>query len=256
LGYALLLKELPSFHTIEITPILNFLVSRHVDGIIWAVSEIGANREHLQQQLDDLSIPVSFLTMSAREGMFIVAVDNYRGGRMAAEHLLEQGCRDIGHIAGPLEWWESRQRKAGWQDALLQAGIPVEAHYWEAGDWSSASGQQAMIRLSDRYPKMDALFVANDQMALGALQYACKMGIKVPDQLAMVGFDNIPESEYFWPPLTTVHQDTRLLGKTAVRELVRTIEAIRLGEDAIQPQVIILCPELVVRESSIKKSSV
>ncbi|MBN1145746.1 MAG: LacI family DNA-binding transcriptional regulator [Anaerolineales bacterium] len=255
LGYALLLKELPGFHTVDIKPILNFLVSRHVDGIIWAVPEIGANRERLQQQLNGLSIPVILLTMSAREGMFIVAVDNYLGGRMATEHLLEQGYRHIGHITGPLDWWEARQRKAGWHDALQEAGIPAIEHNWTSGDWSSASGQKAMLQMLENYPQMDALFIANDQMALGALQIICKHGIKVPDDLAMVGFDNLPESEYFSPPLTTVRQNLRQLGNTAVRELVRIIDVDRLGEQAIEPKVITLHPELIVRESSIRRKS-
>jgi DNA-binding LacI/PurR family transcriptional regulator len=253
LGYALLLKELPSFHTVDIKPILNFMVSRHVDGVIWAVSEIGANRERLRQQLNDISIAMIFLTMGAREDMFIVAVDNYQGGRMAARHLLEQGYLRIGHINGPLEWWEARQRKAGWHDALKEAGIPATEHRSVSGDWSSASGQKAMAQILDNYPQMDALFVANDQMALGALQLTCKRGIKVPDDLAIVGFDNLPESEFFWPPLTTVRQNLRQLGNTAVRELVRIIDANRLGEEAIQPKVITLRPELIVRESSIKR---
>lgn len=255
LGYALLLKELSGFHTVDIIPILNFLISRHVDGIIWAVAEIGDNREHLQQQLIELPIPVIFLTMDTREDMFIITVDNYQGGRMATEHLVAQGYRRIGHIAGPLDWWEARQRKTGWHDVLEETGIPAEEHCWSSGDWSSASGAQAIIQLMETDPEMDALFVANDQMALGALQYACKLGIKVPDELALVGFDNIAESAYFWPPLTSVNQNLRQLGNTAVRELVRIIESLRLGEDEIEPKVITLRPELIVRESSLRKSS-
>lgn len=256
LGYGLLLKELPSFNTNDIKPILNFLISRQVDGIIWAVSEIGENHEHLQQLHKELSIPMVFLTMSNRDDMFIVAVDNYLGGRKATEHLLEQGYRNIGHISGPLRWWESRQRKSGWHDALLEAGISAEEHHWEEGDWSSASGQQAMAQILKNFPQMDAVFIANDQMALGALQLTCQDEIKVPDDIAVVGFDNMPESQYFWPPLTTVRQNLRQLGGTAVSELVRIIEAIRLDQEVLQPQVITLCPELVVRKSSIKNPSV
>jgi DNA-binding LacI/PurR family transcriptional regulator len=253
-GYALLLKELSGFHALEIVPILNFLISRHVDGIIWAVAEIGDNREHMRQQFLDLPIPVIFLTMDARNDLFIITVDNYQGGRMATEHLLDQGYRRIGHITGPLDWWEARQRKAGWHDVLEEAGIPTQEHCWSEGDWSSASGVQAMIHLLDKNPKMEALFVANDQMALGAMQYACKLGIKVPEELALVGFDNLAESAFFWPPLTTVDQNLRQLGNMAVIELVRIIEALRQGDESIKPKVVTLCPELIVRQSSLKRS--
>jgi LacI family transcriptional regulator len=252
LGYGLILKELPSFHTTSIKPILDFLVSRQVDGIIWAVSEIGANRDHLQSQLNDISIPMLFLTMGARDNMFIVAVDNYQGARMATEHLLGQGYRNIAHISGPLEWWEARQRKTGWHDALQAAGVPVSEHHWASGDWSSASGKEAMIQILENYPNIDAVFVGNDQMALGALHYACKCGIKVPDELAFVGFDNLPESEFFWPPLTTIRQNLRQLGNIAVQELVRIIEVNRQGDETVEPKIITLHPELIVRQSSVK----
>lgn len=252
-GYAVLLKELPSLHTIDITHILNFLISRHVDGIIWAVAEIGENRAFAQQQFSELSIPVIFLTMEPRENLFIVTVDNFLGGKMATGHLLEQGYSHIGHITGPLDWWESRQRKAGWEAALQAAGLLTQDGFWQSGDWSSASGALAMSKLLDSYPQMDALFVGNDQMALGVLQHTCRLGIKVPDELALVGFDNINESGYFWPPLTTVFQDQRLLGRTAVSELIRIIEAVHQGEEEIEPKAITLLPELIVRESSPRK---
>jgi LacI family transcriptional regulator len=253
LGYGLMLKELPSFHSNDIKPILNTLISRQVDGIIWAVSEIGDNRDNLQQLHKELSIPMVFLTMGSREDMFIVAVDNYLGGRIATEHLLEQGCRSIGHLSGPLAWWESRQRKSGWYDALAAAGLPADEQRWQEGDWSSASGQQAMARLLESFPQMDAVFIANDQMALGALQLACQNEIKVPEDIAIVGFDNLPESEYFWPPLTTVRQNLRQLGGTAVSKLVEIIDANRLEQETLHPQVITLRPDLIVRNSSIKK---
>lgn len=252
LGYGLLLKELPSFKSNDIKPILNFLVSRQVDGVIWAVPEVGENRKHLQQLHKQLSIPIVFLTMGSRDDMFIVSVDNYLGGRMATEHLLEQGCKQIGHISGPLTWWESRQRKDGWHDAMVGAGLPSAEHHWVEGDWSSGSGQQAMLKILESFPQMDAVFIGNDQMALGALQIACQENINIPGDIAVVGFDNLPESEYFWPPLTTVRQNLRQLGGAAVTELTRIIDASQLDEEELQPKVEIFRPELVVRKSSIK----
>jgi len=255
LGYGLLLKELPSFNTNNIKPILNFLVARQVDGVIWAVPEVGENRKHLQELHKQLSIPIVFLTMDSRNEMFIVSIDNYLGGRIATEHLLEQGCKHIGHISGPLTWWESRQRKDGWHDALLEAGTPRPKHHWVEGDWSSGSGQQALLKLLGTFSQIDAVFIANDQMALGALQLACQKNIAVPDDISVVGFDNLPESKYFWPPLTTVRQNLRQLGSAAVIELARIIESNQLDSAEIQPKVEILRPELIVRKSSLKISN-
>jgi LacI family transcriptional regulator len=253
MGYTLLLKELPRFDTNDVQPLLNSLRARQVDGIIWAVPEIGSNRDWLHSQPPEFPIPMIFLTMQTQSDLFIVSVDNYTGGRTATEHLLEQGYRHIGHISGPLDWWEARQRKAGWQDALSKAGIQVTDHHWESGNWSSASGEQAIRKLLDGYPEMEALFVANDQMALGVLQVACEKGLQVPQDLAVVGFDGIPETAYYWPPLTTVYQDQQKLGGTAVRELVQTIEASQQNKAVIEPKTISLQPELIVRESSVPK---
>jgi LacI family transcriptional regulator len=250
LGYTLLLKELPDFHANDLQPLLNSLLERRVDGILWAVPEVGDNRSWIEDQLSGLPVPMIFTTMQARPGVSSVAVDNCAGGRMATEHLLQQGYQHIGHISGPPDWWEARQRKTGWQEALLAAGVPAADLHAEEGDWSSTSGELAIGRLLTSYPEMDAVFVGNDQMALGVLQAACRKGIQVPQELAVVGFDNLSEAAHYWPPLTTVRQDLRLLGSTAVQELVRAIEANRQSQALYQPESISLSPELIVRESS------
>ena len=108
------------------------------------------------QQLPDLHVPLVFLTMHPQPGLPIVSVDNHKGGRLATEHLLAQGYRRIGHIAGPLSWWEAQQRKAGWADALGAAGLAVDDSMWVEGNWSSKSGELAAYQLLDRYPDMDA----------------------------------------------------------------------------------------------------
>jgi LacI family transcriptional regulator len=251
MGYALLLKELPRFDAQDPGPLFKSLLARQIDGIIWAVAEVGDNRAWLQEQSGKLQVPIIFLTMRPRPGVPIVAVDNYAGGRMATEHLLEQGYRHIGHITGPLDWWEARQRKAGWQDALQAVGVPEAALHFEEGDWSADSGEQAISRLLTGYPEMDAVFVGNDQMALSVLQMACRRGIQVPADLAVVGFDGLPETAHYWPPLTTVYQDQQSLGRTAVAELVRTIEANRKQKPGAEPKIITLQPELIVRASSV-----
>ncbi len=254
-GYTLLLKELPTFHTTDTQPLINTLLSRHVEGIIWAVPEIGDNGDWIQHQLPGLAVPMIFLTMQSRPGLSVVTFDNYLGGRLATEHLLAQGYSCIGHVSGPLDWWEARERQQGWRDALQDAGIEVSDRQWVSGNWSAASGAQEMERLLDIYPDMEAVFVGNDQMALGALQVTCKRRLRVPDDLAIVGFDGIPESAYYYPPLTTISQDMCELGSTAVQELHRAIEAGRHDHAAFEPKQISLRPELIVRESSTAASA-
>jgi LacI family transcriptional regulator len=250
IGFTLLLKELSDFYAYDVQPILNSLLARQVDGIIWAVAEVGNNLNWLQNQPAGLPVPMIFLTMEARPGLSVVSVDNYAGGCMATEHLVEQGCRHIGHISGPLEWWESRQRKAGWQDSLQNAGMEVSEHHWCEGNWSAASGESAFRQLLDDYPEMDAVFVANDQMALAVLQSACQRELRIPQELAVVGFDGLRESAFYWPPLTTVYQNLHALGRTAVRELIQIVESEREGTAKERPNTISLSPQLVVRDST------
>ena len=243
LGYALLLKELPSFATKDIQPILDSLLARQVDGIIWAVPEVGGNMRWLQARQPSIPVPMFFLTIEARQDFSIVSVDNYLGGRIATGHLLEQGYRRIGHITGPTDWWEVQQRKLGWQDALFDAGIRPQEEHWVEGNWSAASGERAFCELIENYPQLDAVFVANDQMALGVLLCAHRRGLEVPKDLGIVGFDSIPEAAFFWPPLTSVHQDLNKLGCTAVHELVETIESGWNGNTSTQPRRILIQPQ-------------
>jgi LacI family transcriptional regulator len=168
---------------------------------------------------------------------------------MATQHLLDQGCQNIGHISGGLAWWEARLRLQGWRETLENAGMQVSERQWEEGNYSSASGATAVKKLLDRYPEMDGVFVANDQMALSVLREAHRRGIKVPEQLAVVGFDNIPESEYFYPSLTTISQDPQMLGGQAVQSLVEMIDA-QQENRALEARSILISPVLMVRESS------
>ncbi len=251
LGYSLLLKELPRFEANNIVPLLQSLLARHVDGIIWAVPEIGDNRDWLEEHLPDQQVPFVFLAMRPIPNVTVVSVDNYLGAQMATKHLLEQGHLHVGHIAGPLDWWEARQRMEGWQDTLKEAGIQVSDRHWVEGNWSSASGAEAIQELLEKYPEMDAVFVANDQMALSVMQAACKQGLRIPHDLAVVGFDGLPEAPYYWPPLTTVQQDQHKLGCIAVQEVVEIIENNWQGKPATEPKNILLQPTLKVRESSV-----
>ena len=254
-GYSLQLMELPSFSTNDIEQILDSLLSRQVDGIIWAVPEVGENRKWIRNLPETIGVPLIFLTMEPQKDINVVAVNNYLGGRMATQHLLDQGYTKIAHLAGPLDWWESRQRMRGWEDVLREAGYMVSDHHSVMGDWSPEKGAEQIRILLDQYPEMDAIFVGNDQMALGVLYVLHQRGIRVPEDIGIVGFDNVPEAAYFCPPLTSVHQDQRMVGKIAVEELIKLVQSNTGGHNQETHISLLLDPILIKRESSKRKPS-
>ncbi|MBS1253693.1 MAG: Lactose operon repressor [Anaerolineales bacterium] len=255
-GYTLLLSLVHEPGKSDVKHQLRDMLSQHVDGIVWALPEIGSNRAWIQQRASQLSVPVVFLSMQPHPTSPVVAVDNRRGGRVATEHLLRQGVQQVGLIAGPLDWWEARQRKLGWQEALEEAGITTADSLVAEGDWMPASGERSLRRLLQQRPRLNAVFVSNDQMALGALRAARQMSRRVPEDLAIVGFDDIPEAAYFCPPLSTVRQDMVELGRRAVTELRRMIDLREEGKTAAPPEAILIQPQLVVRESSTTQKGV
>lgn len=251
LGYSLFLslQTQPDSGYLHIDRTLDSLVARRVDGIIWAVPEVGGNRMWIDSDRLKRLPPIVFLSMAPRPGLVSVAVDNRYGARQAVQHLITQGRKRIGLITGPLAWWEARERYAGWQEMLREHGREPASSLVIEGDWSAASGARAMRILLEREPTIDAVFVCSDQMAQGALGVAHRLGRRIPQDLAVAGFDNIPESEFFWPPLTTVYQKLIEVGCVAVQNLHQIIEAQR-KEELYSVEATILTPELVIRESS------
>jgi LacI family transcriptional regulator len=252
LGYGLLIKELASFSANNILPILQWFQSHQVEGIIWAAPEIGDNRNWLDKQLPGIDVPIIFLTMEKRENVSIVSIDNFQGAKVGTEHLIKSGRKNIGHISGPLDWWEARQRKQGWISAMEEAGLDPTENMCSEGNWSSKSGKAAFCDLLQKFPEMDAVFVGNDQMALSVLQTAFEKNKKIPDDLMVVGFDGIPESEFYCPSLTTVCQNQDELGSMAVEELVLVVENKNMAENGNKPKYLTIKPELVIRQSSQK----
>lgn len=252
-GYWLMSSLLSNPETNTGEEALRHLLSQQVDGIIWAVPEVGQNRAWICDQSRDFPVPVVFLHMSCRNNVFVVAVNNYAGARSATEHLLAQGRKRIACISGPCHWWEARERERGWYDTLTEAGISANGNMRRAGDWSAASGKAAFVWLAEHNPDLDAVFASNDQMALGALKAAHDLGWRVPEDVAIVGFDDIPEAEYFQPSLTTVRHDLKGVGIAAVSLLECLISAQRSGEDC-EPELLLIVPELVVRDSSMVRS--
>lgn len=250
LGYGLLLDLLHSPLEANVEQVLNLMGARRVDGIIWAVHDIGNNHAWVDEDLLDRLPPVVFLTMEPRAGVAVVNTDNARGAELATRHLIEQGRQVIGLISGPLAWWEARERKRSWRQTLEAAGREADESLVVEGNWSASSGETGLHQLLMQRPDVDAVFAANDQMALGVLRAAHRMGRSLPDDLAVVGYDNIPESAFFWPALTTVRQRLVDVGRLAVQTLHGMVEARRNGRPQPPAALRTLSPELIVRESS------
>lgn len=167
---------------------------------------------------------------------------NGHGLRILVEHLVGLGHRRFFHVSGPTPWLSARNRLAAYEHALAAHGLTSVGSL--AGDWSAASGYEAALRIPlDR--GITAIVAANDQMALGVLRALSERGVGVPVDVSVVGFDDIPEAQYFQPPLTTVRLDFERQGRIAIRRLLALI-----GDDTAMPQPAAVLPELKVRHSS------
>jgi LacI family transcriptional regulator len=243
-GYSVILKELASFDLDDISPVVDFFVAHRVEGIIFAPPQMGANIQHVQESLPRFTPPVVFLKAEPSPAYPTISIDNTAAARIATEHLLALGRTRIGHLAGPLEWREARDRRDGWLAAVAAAGLRPGP--MATGDWTSASGAAAFEQIIEMDPEIDALFAASDQMALGALHVANARGLRIPESLAVVGFDGLAEAAQFTPSLTTVRQPLTELGGTAVRELIAAISA----EHPVPAQYLVLPTTLVIGQSA------
>ena len=244
-GYGVLLKEIDSSETVDIGPVFDFMIAHQVEGIIVAAPQIGANIDTVRGQLPSTSPPIVFLKSEPSPAYATIVIDNRGGARLATEHLLALGRRRIAHLGGPAAWHEAEDREAGWRDALLAAGSNLDP--WPPARGRPRAASSAFEELIARDPRIDGVFVANDQMALGVLRAAGQLGIRVPDDVAVVGFDGLDEGAQFTPSLTTVVQPLRELGELAVRGAIAATNG-GAGVAAARSQV--LATELLIRESA------
>jgi DNA-binding LacI/PurR family transcriptional regulator len=172
----------------------------------------------------------------------VVDTDQAGGSRAAVRHLLDLGHRTVWHLAGPEESFAAQRRAAAWRATLTEAGrVPPSL---VRGDWSAESGYRAGLRLADE-PDCTAVFAANDQMALGLLRALQERGRKVPQDVSVIGFDDIPESGSFLPPLTTVHQDFAEVGRRCVAGVLRQMRL-----QSAEPGTALVPTRLVLRDST------
>ncbi len=255
MGYALLIKEMVDFSAGSVRAMLDFLIERQVDGVIWAGPEIGDSHAWLDDfDLNTLPMPLVAINAKARPGVDTVSFDNFEAGRLATRHLLSLGRRNIGHVSGPANRWVTQQRVEGWRAALAEAGVPEAGRNLVEGDWDVTSGGPGLRRLREICPQLDAVFVGSDRMAIGVLAEAHRLGLRVPEDIAVMGVDNQPESAYLIPPLTSMTQDTPRMAEVALRLLIRRI-CERRGEPYPEacaiPENPVLYHDLVVRDSTL-----
>ena len=221
--------------------------ARHMDGLIIASA---LAEDTFVTRLQDEHFPLVLIGRRHElANISTIDADNVRGASMAAQHLAQLGYRRIATITGPLTMVAAIDRREGFLCGLHALGIEVPAEYIQGGDWSEASGTQAMERLLRVTPPPEAVFVASDSMALGALKAIRAAGLDVPADVALVGFDDIPLAATTEPPLTTVHQPIEQLGYLAAATLIDRLQTAPANKDGAGAQRIVLPTELVVRAS-------
>lgn len=209
------------------------LVMQGVDGLC-VIAPRESSLDILRRQAPDL--PAVVISSEPQDGLRAAGIDQREGAMRAVSHLIDLGHRRILHLAGPDSWFDARARRQGWQDALHAAGLDILPA--AEGDWTSDAGY-AFGRLWEP-GGATAVFAANDQMALGVIRGLSEQGLRVPDDVSVVGFDDLPDAKHFLPPLTTVRQDFAELGSLAVQLLLGAVERdIGIARAVIEPRLIV-----------------
>jgi DNA-binding LacI/PurR family transcriptional regulator len=191
-------------------------------------------------------VPLVAVGCGVRAALTAVAVDNEAGAERATSYLLDLGHRTVHHLAGPRTWLDAQEREAGWRRALTARGARIPEPF-KGGDWSARTGFELGRRMVPD-PTVTAVFCANDHMALGLMRALQAAGRRVPEQVSVVGFDDIPDAEYFGPALTTVRQDFDELGRRALVALIGAIGGAGGRTPVTRP--VAVDPSLVVRAST------
>ena len=242
-GYSIVLCNSRHDLARELTYITQ-LTSYPVDGLV--LCAVSVSIEHINESAD-LAGPLTIIARKLQEvDADVILADHQQGARLAVGHLVELGHRRIAIITGPLDLAPAKDRLEGYRSVLHQAEIPIYAEYIVEGDFQVGSGRELASRLLTLEDPPTAIFASNDMMAIGALHTAKKLGVHVPEDLSLVGFDNIFLSSLVDPALTSVAQPAYRLGELAVEKLISRIN----GEETAAYSEICLPTELVVRSST------
>lgn len=254
-GYYVSMASIRRYDADSMRQVLEHFMDQAVEGVV-----VIAPQAEVAAAVDAFRAPVPVLVVAARgteassgetagdggSGGLQTSVDQRGGARAATEHLLALGHADVLHVAGPPDWFDARERAAGWREAMEAAGVE---HVREplVGDWSAERGYAVGRELAAAVRRGDgptAVLAANDQLALGVLGALWEEGVRVPQDVSVVGFDDVAGAAHFVPPLTTVRQPFAELGRRAVDVLLAAVA----GSTGDRWEVI--APELVVRAST------
>ncbi|MDT0544700.1 MULTISPECIES: LacI family DNA-binding transcriptional regulator [Streptomyces] len=238
-GYLVSTIALTAADRTSVAGALDRLLGEGADGVIAIAPQRSVSQALVESGHD---IPLVTLDKSFGERVPVVAGDSASGARQATEHLLRLGHRTVWHIAGPVGWIAAEARLDGWRAALKDAGAVAPEPLF--GDWSADSGYELGRRVAGR-PEVTAVFVSNDQMAVGVLRALHEAGRRVPEDVSVVGYDDIPEAAHLLPPLTTVRTDFAEVGRRCLALMLDQLH------HAPEPGVRVDIPtELVVRHST------
>jgi DNA-binding LacI/PurR family transcriptional regulator len=223
---------------------LAYAAGGHVDGVL-LLSLHG--QDHLPQRLEALGVPtvLSGRPLSGGRTLWYVDADNLGGGRLATEHLLASGRRQVATVTGPLDMCAGQDRLAGYREAVVAGGRPYDESLVSVGDFTAAGGHAAAVALLERRPEVDAIFAASDLAAIGVVRALRESGRTVGEDVAVIGFDDIPAAAEQEPPLSTVRQPIAALGTAMTRLLLDRIE-----ERGDRPRRTVLPVELVLRATA------
>jgi DNA-binding LacI/PurR family transcriptional regulator len=238
-GYFITIVSLLVLDRASVLAAVDRLRVQGVDGILVITPQEGAAEALVNLPA---GVPIVAVEAGRPNSVPLVAVDQFAGAVSATQLLLDLGHRTAWHVAGPRDFLEAQQRTDGWRATLERAGAEVPPMV--VGDWSPRSGYRVGQQLAAD-PDVTAIFVANDQMALGVLRALHERGREIPGEISVVGFDDIPEAQYFTPPLTTVRQDFSEMGRSSLRLLLELMH-----DTGQPPQRVTIAPELVVRRST------
>jgi DNA-binding LacI/PurR family transcriptional regulator len=229
----------------SIQPVIESLLNQRVEAIVLIVADMAVLAAVRSL---DVGVPVIAVAAGVKRGGATTSIDQYRGARSAVRHLVDLGHTAIAHLAGPVAAPDAIERLRGWRDELASAGLVAQR--LGQGDWSARSGFEFGEQLEvDDLP--GAVFAANDQMALGLISSLKARGVRVPEDVSVVGFDDVPESAFYDPALTTVHQDFAALGALTMQRV-----RISLEEPDDESESTPIPTRLVVRHSTAAPRSV
>ncbi|GGM26185.1 LacI family DNA-binding transcriptional regulator [Micromonospora yangpuensis] len=237
-GFAVSVGSVRNLDRTSIAQVVERHLAHRVAGIV-VIAPVESAGEALE--VLPTGIPLVTVDGDPRRPVPLVTVDQVEGARLATQHLLDAGHQTVWHVSGPADWFDSAGRIAGWRQALRAAGAEVPPLI--QADWSAESGYRCGQLLA-RMPAVTAIFTANDHLALGVLRALHEHGRRVPDDVSVVGFDDVPEAAYFIPPLTTVRPDFDAVAAASLDLLMEQIES---GSNRALRHTI--APTLITRDS-------